>query len=149
MPELIRQEGYGFAYRSEAAYAGDAPGRELRRARGVKIDVLTGGAGLDSFVFDFAPNRITNVDSITDYNVADDRFLLDDAAFAGIGATGALGAARFKLGTAATDADDRIIYDAATGKVYFDANGNGAGGQIHFATVAIGTALTASEFVVF
>ena len=44
VPELIRQEGYGFAYRSEAAYAGDAPGRELRRARGVKIDVLTGGA---------------------------------------------------------------------------------------------------------
>ena len=43
-PELIRQEGYGFAYRSEAAYAGDALGRELRRARGVKIDVLTGGA---------------------------------------------------------------------------------------------------------
>jgi len=42
--ELIRQEGYAFAYRSEASFLGDALGRELRRARGVKIDVLTGGA---------------------------------------------------------------------------------------------------------
>ncbi|CAG0984316.1 D-amino-acid dehydrogenase [Burkholderiales bacterium] len=44
VPELIRQEGYGFAYESEAGFDGDALGRELRRARGVKIDVLTGGA---------------------------------------------------------------------------------------------------------
>jgi len=44
VPELIRQEGYAFAYRSEAAFLGDALGRELRRARGVRIDVLTGGA---------------------------------------------------------------------------------------------------------
>jgi D-amino-acid dehydrogenase len=44
VPELICQEGYGFAYRSAAAYAGDALGRDLRRARGVKIDVLTGAA---------------------------------------------------------------------------------------------------------
>jgi D-amino-acid dehydrogenase len=44
VPELIRQEGYGFAYASESGFAGDALGRELRRARGVKVEVLTGGA---------------------------------------------------------------------------------------------------------
>jgi D-amino-acid dehydrogenase len=44
VPELIRQEGYGFVYESEAAFLGDSLGRELRRARGVKIEVLTGGA---------------------------------------------------------------------------------------------------------
>lgn len=44
VPDLIRQEGYAFAYRSEAAFLGDALGRELRIARGVKIEVLTGGA---------------------------------------------------------------------------------------------------------
>lgn len=43
VPELIRQEGYAFAYESEAGFLGDALGRELRRARGVKIDVLRGG----------------------------------------------------------------------------------------------------------
>ena len=44
VPELIRQEGYAFAYRSEAAFLGDALGRQLRLARGVKVEVLTGGA---------------------------------------------------------------------------------------------------------
>lgn len=44
VPELIRQDGYAFVYESEAAFLGDALGRELRTARGVKIEVLTGGA---------------------------------------------------------------------------------------------------------
>lgn len=42
VPDLIRQEGYAFAYESEAGFAGDALGRALREARGVKIEVLTG-----------------------------------------------------------------------------------------------------------
>jgi D-amino-acid dehydrogenase len=42
VPELICQEGYAFAYESEAAFRADALGREIRRQRGVKIDVLTG-----------------------------------------------------------------------------------------------------------
>lgn len=44
VPELIRQDGYAFVYESEAAFLGDALGRELRRARGVEMTVLTGGA---------------------------------------------------------------------------------------------------------
>ena len=44
VPELIRQEGYAFAYESEAAFRGDMLGRELRMARGVKIEVLEGPA---------------------------------------------------------------------------------------------------------
>lgn len=43
VPELVVQNGYAFAYRSEAAFLGDGLGRELRRARGVSIEVLTGG----------------------------------------------------------------------------------------------------------
>lgn len=43
VPELIRQDGYAFAYRSESAFAADALGRELRLARGVKVEVHTGG----------------------------------------------------------------------------------------------------------
>jgi D-amino-acid dehydrogenase len=44
VPELIRQDGYAFVYESDAAYFGDSLGRELRRARGVKLEILTGGA---------------------------------------------------------------------------------------------------------
>jgi D-amino-acid dehydrogenase len=44
VPELIRQDGYAFVYESDAAYLGDSLGRELRRARGVKLEILTGAA---------------------------------------------------------------------------------------------------------
>jgi len=42
VPELIVQHGYAFAYESEAAFAGDALGRAIRAAHGVRIDVLRG-----------------------------------------------------------------------------------------------------------
>jgi len=44
VPELIRQDGYAFVYESERAFAADSLGRELRRAHGVRIEVLQGGA---------------------------------------------------------------------------------------------------------
>ena len=44
VPELVRQEGYAWAYESEGAFLGDAYGRELRRKRGVQIEVLEGDA---------------------------------------------------------------------------------------------------------
>ncbi|HEX6136643.1 MAG TPA: FAD-dependent oxidoreductase [Casimicrobiaceae bacterium] len=44
VPELIEQKGYAFAYESAAAFADDALGRELRRRRGVQIEILTGAA---------------------------------------------------------------------------------------------------------
>jgi len=50
VPELIVQDGYAFAYASAASFAADALGREIRRARGVRIDVLEGAA-----VRDFEP----------------------------------------------------------------------------------------------
>jgi D-amino-acid dehydrogenase len=44
VPELIVQNGYAFAYESEAGFRADALGRELRQARGVAIDIVTGAA---------------------------------------------------------------------------------------------------------
>ena len=44
VPELILQEGYAFAYESEAGFRGDALGRDIRRRHGVVLDVLTGAA---------------------------------------------------------------------------------------------------------
>jgi hypothetical protein len=49
---------------------------------------------------------------------------LENAGFNGLH-TGALEAAPFCTGTAAHDADDRIVYDKASGGLFFDADGNG------------------------
>lgn len=43
VPDLIRQEGYAFVYETEQAFLGDRLGRELRGARGVRIEILRGG----------------------------------------------------------------------------------------------------------
>lgn len=44
VPELVVQQGYAWAYESEAAFRGDAFGRALREERGVRLDILSGGA---------------------------------------------------------------------------------------------------------
>jgi len=102
--------------------------------------------GTDTFAFTTALGA-TNVDRIADFNVVDDTIALDDAVFTGL-ATGALAAGAFVNGTAAADADDRIVYNSATGQILFDADGNGAGAAVLFATVSAGTVLTASDFTV-
>ncbi len=111
-------------------------------------DTLTGGAGLDTFRFDSALSATLNVDRLSDFVAVDDRIQVDDAVFGGIGATGALGGARFRAGSSAADASDRIVYDSATGNLYFDADGSGAAAQVLFATVTAGTTITAADFFV-
>jgi serralysin len=111
-------------------------------------DVLQGGVGSDTFRISFALDAATNVDHVRDFDPRSDRFVLDDAAFAGIGPLGRLAAAAFHLGGAAGDAGDRVIYDAATGRLWFDADGSGAGAAVQFASVTPGTALTAHDFVI-
>ena len=91
-------------------------------------DTLIGGAGADKFLFNTALNAATNVDAITDMTAGVDIIRLDDAVFAGIGAVGVLNADAFHIGAAAADAQDRIVYNSATGELFFDSNGNAAGG---------------------
>ena len=108
-------------------------------------DIIQGFGGADTFRFTTALGS-GNVDQLVDFTAGTDTIALDDAIF-GL-ATGALAAGAFRTGTAAQDADDRIIYDSTFGYVYFDADGNGSGAAIHFATVHDGTNLAASDFTV-
>jgi Ca2+-binding RTX toxin-like protein len=113
---------------------------------GLGADTLIGNAGADSFLFDSALGG-GNVDTIQDFVLGSDRVLLDHNVFSALG-TGALAPGAFVIGTAAGDADDRIIYDQSTGNLYYDADGNGAGAAVQFATLQGHPALTASDFSV-
>ena len=116
---------------------------------GLGNDTLTGGAGADVFVFNFAPNLSSNFDRITDFSVADDTIQLENAVFTDLGlATGTLSAAAFVTGTAALDAADRIVYNSATGALFYDSNGSAAGGAIQIAALSAGLALTYNDFMI-
>jgi phospholipase/lecithinase/hemolysin len=110
-------------------------------------DALWGLGGSDSFVFSSTLGS-GNVDRVHDYRVVDDSIRLDDAVFKGL-ALGALPAGAFQTGAAALQADDRIIYDPVTGRLYFDPDGLGGTAQVQFATLTAGLAMTASEFSIF
>ena len=111
-------------------------------------DELTGRAGQDSFLFDAALDPANNMDVITDFDVADDTVLLENAVFTTLTAGAALGAAQFVIGTAAQDANDRIIYNSATGALLFDADGTGGTAAVQFAELGAGLALTNLDFYV-
>jgi Ca2+-binding RTX toxin-like protein len=111
-------------------------------------DTLGGGNGNDRFYFDTALGS-SNVDTVSDFAVfGDDSFMLSRSVFGAI-AEGTLSSSAFVAGTAAQDADDRIVYDSATGKIFYDADGSGAGAAVLFAQVTAGTSLTNLDFVAY
>ena len=116
---------------------------------GTGSDSLSGGSGSD--VFEFTDTLgAGNVDLVLDFNPAADTIRLGGASgqpFAAL-ATGALAAEAFRIGSAATDDDDRIIYNSATGALLYDADGIGGAAAVQFATLDPGLALTAADFVV-
>ena len=87
-----------------------------------------------------------NIDAISGFVVADDTILLDNAVFSGL-TDGALAAGAFNTGSAASQADDRIIYNSASGALLFDSDGVGGLAAIQFASISTGLALTGADFV--
>lgn len=110
-------------------------------------DVLTGGKGKDAFVFTSKLGG-ANVDRITDFNVRDDSIWLDRTIFTKVGKGPALAKAAFWTGAAAHDANDRILYDKATGALYYDADGTGARAAVKFAQLKAGLALSYKDFFI-
>lgn len=115
---------------------------------GTGNDTLTGGSGADQFLFNAALNATTNHDKIVDFSVADDTIALDQTYFGAIASLGTLNSNAFFTGAAAHDSDDRIIYDSASGNIYYDPDGNGSHAQILFAHVTAGTVLTNADFLI-
>ncbi|WP_262031066.1 calcium-binding protein [Microvirga sp. Mcv34] len=116
-------------------------------------DVLTGGAGQDIFVFDRLAKTNTahkraELDTITDFNPADDTIWLQKSVFKGVAKKGVLAKAAFYAGTKAHDASDRIIYDKKKGALWYDADGTGWKAAIQIGQLEKNLKLTAADFFV-
>ncbi|NES01366.1 MAG: hypothetical protein F6J86_47710 [Symploca sp. SIO1B1] len=59
-----------------------------------------------------------------------------------------LDAEEFTIGSAATRASDRFIYNDTTGALFFDPDGTGTLAQVQFAELSGGFALTNSDIFV-
>ncbi|WP_431674373.1 calcium-binding protein [Rhizobium leguminosarum] len=109
-------------------------------------DVLTGGSGGDSFVFDVKPDN-TSVDKIRDFSsAAGDKLMLDHSIFAELSLSG-FSDENFVLGRKALEADDKLIYDRASGILSYDADGSAAGVAIHVADLDNSAALHFKDFM--
>jgi Ca2+-binding RTX toxin-like protein len=124
---------------SDSLYGGDG------------ADLLTGGAGSDTFVFDSIAKPVAR-DTIVDFkSVKGDLIVLDTAAFKAVTRTdGHLTEGQFYAAAgakAAQAADDRVIYNTATGILYYDADGLGAKAAVAFAQLNGEPALTAADIL--
>jgi Ca2+-binding RTX toxin-like protein len=109
-----------------------------------------GDGASDTFVFNTALNGTSNVDTIFAFEAnALDKIRLDPAIFAAIGPALDGGEFRASNGGNASDANDFILFDTATGTLFYDADGSGAGAKVAFASLSglIGT-LDSADFVV-
>ncbi|MEH2002478.1 MAG: hypothetical protein V7L00_27720 [Nostoc sp.] len=123
---------------------------------GVGNNILVGGVGADSFVYNtdaaFALNAIGQ-HTIADFNHSQgDQFILDQTTFSAIDLTrtGFLNYSDFQITTSAAASTAKIIYDAASGQLFYNQNGSAAGfgsGGL-FATLTGAPTLTESDFLV-
>lgn len=114
---------------------------------GAGVDRLTGSAGADRFVFGHAAGN-THRDVITDFRAVDS-IHLDRDHFAA-GPSGTIASHRFKvLGSSAVDSTDRVLYDRASGILYYDADGSGSGARRAIAVLDNHASLTYADIILF
>lgn len=122
-----------------------------RLVGGAGNDVLNGGAGADTFVFDTAPNAVTNLDTVQDFTSGTDKLSFSRAVFTAFSSTGAISSDAFWSGAgvnAAHDATDRFIYNTATGALWYDADGTGATAAVQVATLTGAPTLAFTDFLI-
>jgi Ca2+-binding RTX toxin-like protein len=89
------------------------------------------------------------VDKVSDFKPKDDTIVLPNSLLAEIGIkTGLISASFLTLGTQARDADDYLIYDSVTGKLFYDTDGNGPEAQIQIGLLGLNLGLTNADILV-
>ncbi|MEA5532568.1 calcium-binding protein [Crocosphaera sp. XPORK-15E] len=113
---------------------------------GAGNDTLTGGSGGDTFFF---ANANLGIDTITDFTPNEDTIFISAQGFgSGLITGNPLTETQFILGSSATSASQRFIYNSTNGALLFDADGNGLGTAKQIATLSIGLAPTYEDIFV-
>ncbi|NES77620.1 MULTISPECIES: CHRD domain-containing protein [unclassified Okeania] len=125
---------------------------------GAGDDELIGGASIDRFIFntneEFDSQDI-GIDQINDFNSGQDRILLDLRTFTALDSSPGIGLstddfAIFSSEVDAATAEAKIVYNSASGALYYNANGteDGFGSGAQFATLDGSPELVANDFQV-
>ena len=111
-------------------------------------DTLRGGLGADAFQFT-ALELTANSDTVQDFTAGEDRIELSISAFTALAdfGLGALDTSELAFGTRATTAAQHLIYNQATGALFYDADGSGSGAQVRIAVLTGLPALQADDIV--
>ncbi len=121
---------------------------------GAGHDTLTGNGGNDTFGFNEA--GAADSDTISDYTGGDIIGLSaapGTGFFQGLATTSGGQTANFDQnefvnGTTATEAHAQILYNQASGQIFYDADGTGASAAVLVATIGAGTQLANNDFTV-
>ncbi|MBC7986492.1 MAG: FG-GAP repeat protein [Sphingomonadaceae bacterium] len=112
-------------------------------------DAIKGNAGADVFALADALGSAERA-RINDYLSGTDVFEIDAADFGGGLAEGPLSSDAFRanLSGTAKDAEDRFIYDTDSGKLFYDADGTGAGEAVLLVRLSGAPAIDAGDFII-
>jgi Ca2+-binding RTX toxin-like protein len=102
---------------------------------GLGADILTGGTGADIFLFE---SLAVGGDHIADFESGVDKLAVFGSGSANFDASG---------NPVAGDGNPWFLYDTDDGKLYFDADGNGAGAQVLLMTLDGAPTLLATDIV--
>ncbi len=109
-------------------------------------NILTGGIGADRFVF-YSPSNQTDI--VSDFSWQEgDKIVVSAGGFAAGLQVGLLPRTQFIIGSAATDINQRFIYDPVSGRLAFDSDGSGSAAPQYFASLATGIDLNSSDISV-
>ena len=110
-----------------------------------RSDRFIGGAGEDRFLFN-GPLGQAHADRLVDFESGVDRVQLATALF-GVDAPGQIAAGSFALSSRgqAAEADDRIIFNPVTGRLFFDPDGSGAAERQLIAVLDPDSGLSAAD----
>ncbi|MBP2160409.1 MULTISPECIES: calcium-binding protein [Asticcacaulis] len=105
-------------------------------------DVLGGGAGADDFIFSSV--SVNGHDHVVDFVHAVDRLVFSGSDY-GFASGHVLTASEFTEGSAAVGSGAQFVWDAVAGKLWWDADGNGAGAAFELALISNGATVTKDD----